>query len=77
MNTTAKRVVRTGGYATGIEIECTPNANGHSGVVSVTPGIGRVILSAGAFGSAKLLFRSNVLSFPRPMESKEDTRLTT
>ncbi|KAI1421789.1 cellobiose dehydrogenase [Xylaria sp. FL1777] len=60
MNTTAKRVVRTGGHATGIEIECSPNSNGHSGVVSVTPGTGRVVLSAGAFGSAKLLFRSGI-----------------
>lgn len=58
MNTTAKRVVRTGGHATGVEIDCTPNASGHVGVVSVTPGTGRVILSAGAFGSAKLLLRS-------------------
>ena len=56
--TTAKRVVRTGGHATGVEIECSRNADGHAGVVSVTPGTGRVILSAGAFGSAKLLFRS-------------------
>ncbi|KAI1129260.1 cellobiose dehydrogenase [Nemania abortiva] len=60
MNTTAKRVVRTGGHATGVEIDCSPNANGHAGVVSVTPGTGRVILSAGAFGSAKLLFRSGI-----------------
>ncbi|KAI0521074.1 cellobiose dehydrogenase [Xylaria bambusicola] len=60
MNTTAKRVVRTGGRATGVEIECSPNADGHAGVVSVTPGTGRVILSAGAFGTAKLLFRSGI-----------------
>ncbi|KAI8948354.1 cellobiose dehydrogenase [Xylaria longipes] len=60
MNTTARRVVRTGGHATGVEIDCSPNAAGHAGVVSVTPGTGRVILSAGAFGSAKLLFRSGI-----------------
>ncbi|KAI0394499.1 cellobiose dehydrogenase [Xylariaceae sp. FL0594] len=61
MNTTAKRVVRTGGRATGVEIECSPKAaQGHAGVVSVTPGTGRVILSAGAFGSAKLLLRSGI-----------------
>ncbi|KAI0162316.1 cellobiose dehydrogenase [Xylariaceae sp. FL1272] len=61
MNTTAKRVVRTGGHATGIEVDCTSkNGDGHTGLVSVTPGIGRVVLSAGAFGSAKLLFRSGI-----------------
>ncbi|KAJ2987273.1 hypothetical protein NUW58_g4598 [Xylaria curta] len=60
MNTTAKRVVRTRGHATGVEINCSPNADGHAGVVSITPGTGRVILSAGAFGSAKLLFRSGI-----------------
>ncbi|KAL7627901.1 hypothetical protein AAE478_002096 [Parahypoxylon ruwenzoriense] len=60
MNTTARRVVRDGGHATGVEIECSRNAAGHAGVVSVTPGTGRVILSAGAFGSAKLLFRSGI-----------------
>ncbi|KAI1506028.1 cellobiose dehydrogenase [Biscogniauxia marginata] len=60
MNTTARRVVREGGHATGVEIECSPGATGHAGVVSVTPGTGRVILSAGAFGTAKLLFRSGI-----------------
>lgn len=60
MNTTARRVVRTGGHATGVEIDCSSKAAGHTGVVSVTPGTGRVILSAGAFGSAKLLFRSMI-----------------
>ncbi|KAI1800067.1 putative cellobiose dehydrogenase [Daldinia bambusicola] len=60
MNTTARRVIREGGHATGVEIECSKNAAGHAGMVSVTPGTGRVILSAGAFGSAKLLFRSGI-----------------
>ncbi|KAI0011650.1 putative cellobiose dehydrogenase [Xylariaceae sp. FL0662B] len=60
MNTTARRVVRDGGHATGVEIECSKNAAGYAGVVSVTPGSGRVILSAGTFGSAKLLFRSGI-----------------
>ena len=55
-NTIAKRVVRTGGHVTGVELEC--NGAGYAGTVSVTPGTGRVILAAGAFGSAKLLFRS-------------------
>ncbi|KAK3321274.1 cellobiose dehydrogenase [Cercophora scortea] len=57
-NTVAKRVVREGGHATGVELEC--NGAGYAGVVSVTPGTGRVILAAGAFGSAKLLFRSGI-----------------
>ena len=56
-HTIARRVVRTGGHATGVEIECN-GRNGFSGTVNVTPGTGRVVLSAGAFGSAKLLFRS-------------------
>jgi cellobiose dehydrogenase (acceptor) len=56
MNTTVKRVVREGGHATGVEVQCS--GAGHAGLVSLTPNTGRVILSAGAFGSAKLLFRS-------------------
>ncbi|KAI1486834.1 hypothetical protein F5X96DRAFT_673238 [Biscogniauxia mediterranea] len=60
MNTTAKRVIREGGHATGVEIECSPDSPGHAGIVSVTPGTGRVVLSAGAFGTAKLLFRSGI-----------------
>ncbi len=59
MNTVAKRVVRTGGHATGVEIECSAtNPGGKSGIAQLTPGTGRVILSAGTFGSAKLLMRS-------------------
>jgi cellobiose dehydrogenase (acceptor) len=54
MNTMARRVVRTGGKATGVELE-----SGHCGIVNLNPG-GRVILSAGAFGSSKLLFRSGI-----------------
>ncbi|KAM7186733.1 hypothetical protein V8F33_011656 [Rhypophila sp. PSN 637] len=57
-HTVAKRVVRTGGHVTGVELEC--NGPGHSGVVAVTPKTGRVILAAGAFGSPKLLFRSGI-----------------
>ncbi|KAF1959806.1 cellobiose dehydrogenase [Byssothecium circinans] len=58
-NTMAKRVVRTGGRITGVELECK-NGAGKSGTVNVTPGTGRVILSAGTFGSAKVLFRSGI-----------------
>lgn len=52
-NTMARRVVRTGGKATGVELE------GGCGTVKLNPG-GRVILSGGAFGSSKLLFRSGI-----------------
>ncbi|KAJ4360241.1 uncharacterized protein N0V89_000801 [Didymosphaeria variabile] len=58
-NTNARRVVRTKGHATGVELECR-NGAGHSGTVNVTPGTGRVIVSAGTMGSAKLLFRSGI-----------------
>jgi len=57
MNTAVRRVVRTGGHVTGVELECLTNG-GISGVVNLTPKTGRVILAAGTFGSAKLLLRS-------------------
>ncbi len=53
-NAGVKRVVRTGGHVTGVEVEC----GGSSGVVSLTPNTGRVVISAGAFGSPKILWRS-------------------
>lgn len=53
-NTMARRVVRTAGKATGVELE-----SGYCGTVNLKPG-GRVILSAGTFGSSKLLFRSGI-----------------
>lgn len=62
-NTMARRLVRTGGHATGVEVECTTlggGGGGHTGVVQLTPGTGRVILSAGTFGSAKVLLRSGI-----------------
>ncbi|KAK3356573.1 cellobiose dehydrogenase [Lasiosphaeria hispida] len=55
-NAGVKRVARTGGHVTGVEIEC----GGSSGVISVTPNTGRVIISAGTFGSAKILWRSGI-----------------
>jgi len=57
-NTAATRVVRDGAHITGVELEC--NQGGYKGVVNVTPGTGRVILSAGTFASAKLLLRSGI-----------------
>ncbi|KAI2464125.1 carbohydrate-binding module family 1 protein [Annulohypoxylon bovei var. microspora] len=59
MNTAVKRVVRTGGHITGIEVEPFLDG-GYAGVVNVTSVTGRVILSAGTFGSAKILLRSGI-----------------
>ncbi|KAL1601962.1 hypothetical protein SLS59_005128 [Nothophoma quercina] len=56
-NTAVKRVIRTNGKATGVELE--GGAGGYCGNVTLNTG-GRVILSAGTFGSAKLLFRSGI-----------------
>lgn len=59
VNTTVKRVIRSGGLITGVEVE--PYADGgYAGIVNVTAATGRVILSAGAFGSSKILFRSGI-----------------
>ncbi|KAI5860128.1 hypothetical protein GGS23DRAFT_250254 [Durotheca rogersii] len=59
MNTPARRALRTGGHVTGVELDCTV-AGGGFGTVSVTPNTGRVIVSAGTFGSAKFLLRSGI-----------------
>lgn len=59
MNTAVKRVIRNGGHVTGIEVEPFLNG-GYTGVVNVTSVTGRVILSAGTFGSAKILLRSGI-----------------
>ncbi|TKX20231.1 cellobiose dehydrogenase-like protein 2 [Elsinoe australis] len=58
MNTSVKRVVRTGAQATGVELEAT-NANGLCGTVKLATN-GKVILSAGVFGTTKILFRSGI-----------------
>ncbi|RMZ68244.1 fungal cellulose binding domain-containing [Pyrenophora seminiperda CCB06] len=58
-NTMARRIVRTGGKATGVELESGVGGTGYCGTVNLNPG-GRVILSAGAFGSPKVLFRSGI-----------------
>ncbi|KAI1485643.1 cellobiose dehydrogenase [Biscogniauxia mediterranea] len=59
MNTPARRAIRTGGHITGVELDCTLD-EGKFGTVSVTPETGRVIVSAGTFGSAKFLMRSGI-----------------
>lgn len=56
-NTQVTRVVRSGGHITGVEV-AQYAGDGYAGTVSVTPVSGRVILSAGTFGSAKILLRS-------------------
>jgi len=56
-NTAVRRVIRTGGKATGVEL--AGGAGGYCGNVTLNPG-GRVILSSGTFGSTKLLYRSGI-----------------
>jgi cellobiose dehydrogenase (acceptor) len=59
LNTSVKRVVRDGGHATGLEVEAFLDG-GYKGTVNLTATTGRVILSAGTFGTAKLLLRSGI-----------------
>lgn len=58
-NTTVSRVIRTDSRITGVEVEAYGNG-GLCGTVKVTPNTGRVVLSAGAFGTSKILFRSGI-----------------
>lgn len=59
LNTTVRRVIRESGHVTGVEVEAF-RSGGYQGVVNVTAVSGRVILSAGTFGSAKILLRSGI-----------------
>jgi cellobiose dehydrogenase (acceptor) len=59
LNTSVRRVIREGGHITGVEVEPFL-AGGYKGIVNVTATSGRVILSAGTFGSAKILMRSGI-----------------
>lgn len=68
LNTAVKRVIRTGGHITGVEVEPFLDG-GYEGVVNVTSITGRVVLSAGTFGSAKLLMRSMLYKAPLPPSS--------
>jgi cellobiose dehydrogenase (acceptor) len=56
VNTTVRRIVREGSTATGVEVQPFLEG-GYEGVVQLSEG-GRVVLSAGAFGTPKILFRS-------------------
>lgn len=56
-DTAARRIVRQGARATGVEVSCALGT-GYSGTVYLTPNTGRVIVSAGTFGTPKVLFRS-------------------
>ncbi|OTA96404.1 cellobiose dehydrogenase protein [Hypoxylon sp. CO27-5] len=59
MNTPVRRALRTGSRITGVELDCTVEDGGF-GIVNVTANTGRVIVSAGTFGSAKFLLRSGI-----------------
>ncbi|KAL2279822.1 hypothetical protein FJTKL_13178 [Diaporthe vaccinii] len=56
-DTGVRRAVRDGSRVTGVELES--NSRGGE-VVNVTANTGQVILSAGCFGSPKILFRSGI-----------------
>jgi len=59
LKTSVTKIIRTGGHATGVQVEAFLDG-GYTGTVNLTPGTGRVIVSAGAFGTAKLLMRSGI-----------------
>lgn len=58
-NSTVNRVIRNGATITGVNVTAY-GANGLNGIYSVKPNTGRVVLSAGTFGTAKILLRSGI-----------------
>ncbi|KUJ20172.1 putative cellobiose dehydrogenase [Mollisia scopiformis] len=59
LNTSVEKINRVGGHANSLNVIPT-NDGGRLGTVSLTPGTGRLVLSAGTFGTPKLLFRSGI-----------------
>jgi len=59
LNTSVERINRVGGHAISLDVVATNNG-GYTGTVNLTATTGRVIISAGAFGTPKLLFRSGI-----------------
>ncbi|KAF4624197.1 hypothetical protein G7Y89_g13978 [Cudoniella acicularis] len=59
LNTSVERINRVGGHAVSLDVIATNNG-GRVGTVNLTSVTGRVVLSAGAFGTPKLLFRSGI-----------------
>ncbi|KAA8893690.1 cellobiose dehydrogenase-like protein [Sphaerosporella brunnea] len=58
MNTMVRRIIRSGGTASGVEVYAT-NTTGVTGIYNLKPN-GKLILSAGTWGTAKILFRSGI-----------------
>ena len=59
LNTNVNRVLRSGSRMTGVEVEAFL-PGGQCGTIKVTPNTGKVILSAGVFGTSKILMRSGI-----------------
>jgi len=59
LNTMVDRIIRNGTHILGVELSPVTN-EGWSGKAMLKYGTGRVVLSAGVFGTAKILFRSGI-----------------
>ncbi|KAF8453744.1 cellobiose dehydrogenase [Kalaharituber pfeilii] len=59
LNTMVDRVIRNGTHILGVEVSPVTN-EGYKGKINAKYGTGRVVLSAGVFGTAKILFRSGI-----------------
>jgi cellobiose dehydrogenase (acceptor) len=58
-DTMVRRIIRSGGTASGIEVYASNPTTGKTGIYKLKAN-GSVILSAGTFGTAKILFRSGI-----------------
>ncbi|KAF1995510.1 GMC oxidoreductase [Amniculicola lignicola CBS 123094] len=74
MNTTVQRALRIGGDIIGVQTDSSSGSAGHTGTILLTPRTGRLILSAGVFGTSKILFRSGIgpLDQLKAMQRSED-----